>query len=174
MSSYQLPCPECSESLTVTLAQAGDRLTCKHCETWVDVPTMREIRTLPVVETARDRRSGGWNVVRGSLFVTGALMIGFAALAHWRLEPQRRRLDTAKPEFQDITFSLDRVSLKDAWEAWNYFRFQDLDYRETPQFIENRRKHRELTYSLYTAWSAAGIGLTMIAGSIIWPAAMRR
>lgn len=173
MTSYLLPCPACSKPQTVSLAQAGDTVRCGDCDAAVEIPTMRELKALPVAEAASNVGKSNWNVVRGWLFVAGAVVAGLAVLAHFQIEPQRQALDTQQPEFEEINFSLDRLSLEEAWKAWNHFRVQELDYRDTPEFIENRQRHQELSYLLYIAWAAGGVGLTMIVGSLLWPGQYR-
>ncbi len=163
---YQLPCPSCSAVLKVSTTQAGESLTCS-CGKEVLVPTLRELRQL---DTAADEisaaKTSSWSPLRGGLFVSGICLIAVAAIGHWRIDGQRRELDIAQPEFRKISFDVQTLTLSGAWQAWTHFRDQSLDFRETPQFVENRRKHRELTAYLYGFWTAAGVGALLVIVSL--------
>jgi hypothetical protein len=153
----------------VSPTQAGETLTCA-CGRTLTVPTLREIRSLEPLEQAdRAPTSSDWNVQKGSLFVGGALLLAIAALATWRLLPQRQALNTSQPAFQEISFDVHDLDPLQAWEYWEYLRKQTLEFRMTPEFLENRAKYRELSYLLYAVWAAAAVGLALIAASLVWP-----
>ncbi len=42
------------------------------------------------------------------------------------------------------------------------FRQQKLDFRLTPEFLENRAQYRELSIYLYAAWVVAAVGLLLV------------
>jgi hypothetical protein len=151
--------------------QAGETIFC-GCGAAVEVPTLRELRSLePAVFQASDRSrpAGRWSAERGIAFTTGALLILAAAITHWQIAPRRAVLEIRQPAFQEINFDVQRLSPLQAWEAWEHFRDEKLEYRVTPQYLENRAKHRELSYYLYAAWTAAAIGLATIIASLAWP-----
>lgn len=163
---YQLPCPSCSSVLQVATTQAGETLVCSCGEELV-VPTLRELRQLDTVEDENGRgKTSGWNPLRGALFVSGVMLLAIAGIGHWRVDSLRQDLDTTQPEFREMTFDVQTLTPMRAWEAWVHFREQSLQYRDTPEFVENRRKHRELTAYLYAFWAAAGIGLILVGVSI--------
>lgn len=61
MSRYLLPCPACSQSFAVGIAQAGSTVPCPHCGQVVDVPGTRQLRSLPpaVEDRAAPAKGGG-------------------------------------------------------------------------------------------------------------------
>jgi len=165
---YLLPCPNCSQKLTVSLVQAGEHVACE-CGTNVDVPTMRELRMLSPAEDNLEPQKTGWNTRRGWLFVIGVMFILFAGLAHWQINPMRKRLDIQAPQYEELNVDLDKISLRQAWMTWKQFRGVNLDFRNTPEFIANQKRHRELSYFIYTSWSIAVIGVGLLVGALCWP-----
>jgi hypothetical protein len=165
---YQLACPNCSTVHTVSPAQAGETLAC-DCGHPLAVPTLRELRTRePVVAEGDARRSADWNLWQGLLFVGGAILIVIGALTTWRILPQRQALDLQRPEFREIDFNVQMLSLPQAWQAWEHFREQKLEFRTTPEYLENRERYRELSGYLYAAWGVAAVGLTLIGTALWW------
>jgi hypothetical protein len=152
----------------VANSQAGEAISCA-CGQTVDVPTLRELRTLPTADASAPGTRPAWSVARGALFVAGALMIASAALAVWQIAPRRARLEVSQPTFAELEFDVQTLSPLQAWDAWEHFRAQKLEYRATPKFIEERAKYRELSYYLYAAVAAGAIGLLLMAASLVWP-----
>ena len=167
---YRLPCPNCNGHLDVAPPQAGENLRC-HCGASVVVPTLRELRRLPPVEppVADQRNRPGWDLLRGTLFVVGMLLLASGLLAHLKISPQRQRLDLARPAFRELNFDIQVLTPVQAWEAWDYFRQQDLETRLTPRYLENRAKHRTLTYYLLSAWTFVGAGAALAIAAVAWP-----
>ena len=163
---YKLPCPSCSSILPVATTQAGETLTCS-CGEPVLVPTLRELKQLDTVddETGTPKTSG-WNPLRGGLFVSGIVLIAIAGIGHWRIDAQRRVLDIEQPEFQEMTFDVQTLTPMRAWEAWTHFRSRSLEFRDTPEFVANRQKHRELTAYLYGFWTSAALGAILVVVSL--------
>lgn len=167
---YLLPCPQCSRQIAVKPTQAGDPIHC-DCGFTNTAPTLAEIKQLepePVADTA-DKPRRRWSVQRGIAFTLGAYLLIAAGLVQWRIAPQRAALDIRQPAFKEINFDVQRLQPLDAWEAWLHFRDQKLEYRATPEYLENRVKYRELSYYLYAGWLAAALGLAAILGAILWP-----
>jgi hypothetical protein len=96
------------------------------------------------------------------------LIVALAALAHIRISPQRDALATRPPQFQELPFDVQLISPAQAWEAWQHFRAEKLEARNTPSFITNRRQYQQLSYALYIAWGAAGLGAILV-GLAAWP-----
>lgn len=133
---------------------------------------MREVKALPrAAADATPTKPGGWSLMRGWLFVAGSLVLLLAGLAHSQIAPQRNQLDIRQPKFEPLQFDVQRISLTGAWDAWKHFRDLELDYRQTPEFLENRKKHRELSFFLYTAWACGLVGLGLMVGTAVWPRA---
>lgn len=165
-NQFLLPCSNCSEKLTVASFQAGERVTCQ-CGTEMVVPKLGDLRQLePAGTSAPATKSPGWSQAQGMIFVLGALLIAAGTLIHWRVSPQRAQLDTSRPEAQ--TYSVEQIkniSPTESWTAWQHLRVQQLDFRNTPEYIENREKHQKLSYYLYAGWATAALGLVLAVGS---------
>lgn len=167
---FKLPCDQCAQVHAISPAQAGETLSCA-CGHSIQVPTLREIRLLePTERPDRERASSDWNLQRGLLFVGGALLLAIAALTTWSIWPQRQALVISQPAFQEINFDVQQLNPNEAWDAWQHLRQQTLEVRTTPEYLDNRKKYRELSYILYAAWAGAAIGLSMIGASLLWPA----
>lgn len=166
---YLLPCPGCHQPLPVSTTQAGETLTC-GCGRVATIPTLREIKALPLAPSAVAdiRTRSTWSVQRGLVFVSGALLIAASVLAYWQIAPRRRALDIRRPDFVELTIDVQQLTPLQAWDAWEHFRDQKLEFRDTPKFIENRAKYRELSYYLYTAAAGACLGSALILGSTLW------
>jgi hypothetical protein len=94
---YQLPCPQCQTPIPVAPSQAGDRTPCPSCGGEVAIPTLGQLKRLPVSETGADEApqseltsTGGPTAKRVGFVVlamiaTATLLIaGFAAI-RWSL-----------------------------------------------------------------------------------------
>ena len=108
-----------------------------------------------------------WSLPRGILFVTGAVLLVLGIYNHFQLAPQRADLVTTAPAFPVLDFDVQRLTLTQAWQAWEYFRQQTLEDRPIPPHLENRDRHRELGYYLYAAWVVAAVGGAMIISSLL-------
>ena len=135
------------------------------------VPPLREIRSLPVASepdaTSRGRRAG-WSAARGAVFVAGLLLVAVGALVQWRVGPERARLNINRPVIEEVTIDdVQRLTPREAWEAWVRFRDQKLEFRPTPKYLENRSQYREYSYYLYAGWAAAAAGVIAILVSLV-------
>lgn len=89
---YLLSCPNCQAEISVTPAQAGDRLTCPKCQAAIQVPKLGELKTLPQRQTpetaadaAQSQRSVGGSIafVVLSLFAVGLLLAAGYNAVRW-------------------------------------------------------------------------------------------
>jgi hypothetical protein len=76
-------------------------------------------------------------------------------------------LNIRQPAFREIDIDVQQLTPVQAWEAWEHFRQQKLEFRTTPDYLKNRARYRELSLYLYTAWVAAAAGVLLIAGSML-------
>jgi len=168
-SRRKLPCPQCQSILPVSTVQAGELIRCA-CGASVQVPTLRELRLLDTLEPAAAKARGNrpaWTPAQGYLFVAGCLLLLVAGIAHARISPRRTALDIRQPEFQELQVDLQTVKPAEAWDIWQFFREQKLEFRPTPKFLKNREEHRGLSLQLYAAWAAGAVGLALAAGSLL-------
>ena len=169
--TFKLPCPSCDRSIPVTPPQAGEALVCE-CGATVQAPTLREIRQLEPSDempTASTQEGTSWNPLKGAIFVVGVVLIVSGLIGHFRINPQRQALATEAPPFEELDVAIESISPVEAWTAWDYFRRQDLEYRNTPEFLANRQKHSELSFYVYLLWALAICGLGMVIISLLIP-----
>jgi hypothetical protein len=117
MSKYLLNCP-CGKQVSVDVGQAGGKVACA-CGKQLDVPTLRNLRHLPQVETDRAAATVGWNprkgIIAASLIVAGLL----AAYAGWNF-----LTEPTVPKFADVYDSSeveanwDKMNPVEAWTLW--------------------------------------------------------
>jgi hypothetical protein len=167
---YRLPCPSCARSFEVATPQAGETLVC-DCGAQILVPKLRELRQLEPAETAEERPlpSENWNPIRGSLFVLGMLLMAAGIYASFRIQQERKQLNLTRPAFRELTYDVQELTPLEAWEWWDYFRKDDLRFRTTPQYLEERAKHKTLGRYLIGTGSIAGLGLILVGVSLISP-----
>jgi hypothetical protein len=85
--NYLLACKTCGNEIPVSTGQAGQTLQCR-CGTPVEIPSIREMRELPVAE---ETSSGGpvWGLRQGLFFLGGAIaaatLAGIGVL--WLMRP---------------------------------------------------------------------------------------
>ena len=172
MQRYRLPCPSCARCFEVATPQAGETLSCE-CGAQILVPKLRELRQLELVEDAEERQptSENWNPTRGSLFVLGMLLMASGIYASFRIQQERKQLDITRPEFHELSYDVQDLTPSTAWEWWDYFRLNDMRYRVTPQYLENRAKDQTLGRYLIGTCAITGLGLILVGVSFIWPLA---
>ncbi len=168
---YQLPCTSCDQSMQIGVTQAGEELNCS-CGVQILVPTMREIKALPTVETPEASPvlvKPAWSPGQGALFAIGVLLLASGLYMHVRLSSVRDKIDLSRPEFveNDDIKQLDPFS---AWRVWEQVgemtKFSgELPYRRTPEFIARRNEHARLTRNLMASWAVAGAGAIGIASA---------
>lgn len=169
--TFKLPCPSCERSIPVTPPQAGESLICE-CGATLQAPTLREIRQLEPIDEARTTspsEGASWNPLKGTIFVLGMILIVSGLIGHFRINPQRQSLATEAPPFEELDVAMDSITPVQAWSAWDYFRRQDLEYRDTPEFLANRQKHTELSFYIYLVWGLAICGVVMVIISLLIP-----
>lgn len=172
---FKLPCPACGQPLIVSPPQAGETRTCRCGEQTV-VPTLREVRQLEPIESqsSAPRPGRGWNAMRGTLFVAGILLLAIGAYGHFRFAPLRQDLNIEQPEFEELSIDIQTVTPMQAWDAWDHFRRQSLEYRDTPRFLADRKRYQEMSFYLYLFWGLALIGIGLVAASLLLPGQTRR
>ncbi len=101
-STYLLPC-HAGKAVEVTVANAGRTVVCP-CGKQVVVPTLRELRKLPLAQekpAAGKSTASNWTLQQGVFFSLGLLLVMSAAVAVIVLGYYRWQIDTARPEFPD-------------------------------------------------------------------------
>lgn len=155
----------------MTAQQAGTRLPCT-CGQTVEVPTLRGLRSLPVLEEAAAPRKPTWTLIRGVCFnlavITMLLGLFFVSTSWLRLRP----LNLEKPEvrLQPILDQVDQLTPLQAWEEWSKVREMKLADRPPPMYLLARTYARSLRSYLVVGGIMAALGGV----GMIWVLSARR
>lgn len=168
---YQLPCTSCDQSMQIGVTQAGEELNCT-CGVQILVPTLREIKALPAVESPEASpplAKPAWSPGQGALFAIGVLLLASGLYMHVRLSTVRDKIDLSRPEFVEND-DIKQLDLFSAWRVWEQVGKMtkgsgELPYRRTPEFIARRNEHARLTRNLMASWAVAGAGAVGIASA---------
>ena len=161
---YLLPCPSCQQSIPVEVVQAGEVVSC-DCGAEVAVPTLREIRQLPVPDEGQPAglpsdegpAAAAWSKLQRSLFALGflcaAVSAGVAVSAY---------LSAARIQYQEVA-KLDQLAGEQlielltpvgAYEAWKMLQARGIGEQQKPEYVINQERKEEnqarLRLSLYT------------------------
>ena len=160
--------------LTVRPAQAGETIRCE-CGQSVTVPTMRELRGLPVADSAVDTSLGksdaNWSLSRGLLFAAGVVisLTAIGALGYYGWQRSLANQFVEKPEVEGINFDLDinTLNLDDSWKLWTtVFRDTSLAQRPTPRYLFYREVAKTYGKYMLIAGAVLLVGLALTAGSL--------
>jgi hypothetical protein len=177
--TYLLPCTSCQQSIPVEAVQAGDVVRCE-CGAKVAVPTLREIRCLPVPEDGQSAGSqsdgaavvAGWGKLQRYLFAIGflcaAVSAGLAVSAY---------LSAARIEYQEIAKldqlagekMIDALTPVGAYEAWKMLQARGIGEQQKPEYVINQERKEEqmarfrfFLYSLVLGILVMGIGVFVV------------
>lgn len=139
------------------------------CGASIEVPAMRLIRSLPVVEAVsatKPTSSAPWPILPSVLFALGMLMLvgglGVAAYYQWG----RTNLYTEEMKWDNLEESharIDNFTIEQAWDGWQILRKDSIGPYRPPIFVVHRFfSEYWLKYVLGSLAVAAG-GLVLIA-----------
>jgi hypothetical protein len=131
-----------------------------------------QLKKLPKLSAEPSASRNSWSLLNGYVFVTGFFLVVLGGFLHFRMAAQRSALDIRRPAFPELNIELQKVTPTQAWNSWagpNGLRDTKLDFRRTPQFLENRRRDRELAHYQWFAWGLAATGGCMTAVSLLLP-----
>jgi len=163
--TYLLPCPSCQQSIPVEVVQAGEVVSC-DCGAEVAVPTLREIRQLPVPDEGQPAglksdegpvAVAAWSKLQRYLFALGflcaAVSAGVAVSAY---------LSAARIQYQEVA-KLDQLAGEQlielltpvgAYEAWKMLQTRGIGEQKKPEYVINQERKEgylaKLRISLYT------------------------
>jgi hypothetical protein len=175
MPTYLLAC-KCGKSTPVEVGQAGGQVVC-DCGERLDVPTLRQLRHLPQVQTAAAPAARGgrdWNVRKGVIaasLVAVAVLTAIVAWSRWT-EPTIPKFDPAV-HTKGVDERLRTQSPAQAWEWWIEY-YKPLAQRGFPVFQSPNEpaiqiqiaKSRFLQKSLL---AVAGLAAVVGATAALWP-----
>jgi hypothetical protein len=171
MSQYLVTCV-CGRQLPVEVGQAGEQLTCV-CGTNVAVPTLRQLRQLPVATAAEPspvaRHSWGarQGTIAASLILATLLLLGAAASRY-----SEHPLPQFHPEAQTkmVDQFLTKKSPAELWQIWteNYRQlghtgFTAMEDPRTAPIQQDIDQHRRIQLVLV---SLAGAFIAM--ATVLW------
>lgn len=173
-ATYLLPCHS-GKTVEVTVANAGRTVVCP-CGKQVDVPTLRELKKLPLAEVdaaAGKSTASNWTLQQGVFFSLGLLLIMAAAVAVIVLGYYRWQINTTKPEFrEEYLAGMDkRVMDQTAAQTlpmWDLFNqpLPPKERRRPPLFEQYREAARQLYQYMGIAGLVALVGLGLSAFGI--------
>ena len=159
---YALPC-QCGQTFAVDVRQAGETVTCGGCGKPLEVPKLREIRQLAVIqpETATKHRRS-WSALEGSLFAGGLLALVIAVGAIGYTYFWKSQWDVSKPDISQIEFRHDiqDIPLTNSWDLWQDYKKKRIDSRPTPYHIFAQNRVAELDRWIW------GFGILAVVGGL--------
>lgn len=114
-------CPECGHTFSVSDSSAGETLSCPGCQKTITLPTLGELRKLPVEEqpfedSAKEKTVTELDRRIGAMIFLGAIALFFIILAAiWGY-----RYHYIYNYFNAIAF--DKWDVIDTWEKWQFLR----------------------------------------------------
>jgi hypothetical protein len=168
---YRLAC-SCGATHLVATSQAGQQLTCS-CGKPLPIPTLRELRELPVAETPSQPRPGDIDradarrpsVLVGLMFAVIVLALPTAIFFTY----QRLTVDTSYTQASDreqALEALDKASPAELSAIWSDFSTEGLGLPTKPMFYHAQRSIRMLEWKMATAWGVTL--LAAIAAGAVW------
>ena len=168
---------DCGQDIPVATSQAGEQIRCAACGQTVNVPKLRELRSLPIRQdegqSAELRRQGAnpWRTWRGPVMaVVTCIFIVSATMTSW-FGLQRYRLDlsyTPDSEVKNGDARIDSLDLRKLDFEWREYSTEGLGQRRTPPFVLLQLYGNERARLAQIAGSVAGVsflGMLIVLGS---------
>lgn len=169
---YALRCQNCNETSPIEPRHAGSTINCAQCSKPIEVPKLRELKQLELIQTQeKSRPKRGWGQLSGSLFSLGLLMLAIAigsSIYLWMLRSDYQRY-TDEPNVENFQFNLDiqQVTLNESWRLWDeLLKRKDLDMRRKPNHLLARDEVKRLDNFLYLFASLATVGLVSMISAL--------
>ncbi len=175
---YKLPC-SCGKTIPIEVSQAGQTVRCS-CGAHVEVPAMRLIRSLPVVETIGPAKPSGdspWPILSSLLFAVGMLLfvggLGVAGYYQWG----RTNLFTEEVKWDNLEESharIDSFTISETWEGWKVLRDGSIGPYAPPVFVVHRFVSEYWLKHVLGSLIVAAVGLALVVFAFISRSATRR
>ena len=173
MPQYLVSC-RCGNQLAVEARLAGSRVQCA-CGQAVDVPTLRELRSLPVASSGMSEGGSEWTVRHGMAAAACVVAVGLAIFAgyllwqQWRLNEQIPRF-VPEERTKVVEENLRQLTPSQTWELWvgSYLPVAQEGFTEFPGSPEMERQVASLrlaaivTLSISAVCLAAGVAMLLI------------
>ncbi|TWU58684.1 hypothetical protein Poly51_14630 [Rubripirellula tenax] len=127
---HLLTCPECQVSVPVATSQAGGRTQCSGCQAILEIPTLGQLRQLPVAEGSVNDddayvnpASSGGSIAFGivGLLATAALVVAAYTGIRWSLIDVPVTTDLHIAEYQNAYTKLPAAQLIREYEQMEEF-----------------------------------------------------
>jgi hypothetical protein len=172
MASHLLTC-NCGQTVPVEVGQAGGQVVCS-CGAKLDVPTLRNLRHLPLAPTNQPVSAKAWSARKGTIavFLIAAGLLSAASLWNRLTEP---KLPEFQPQSQSdmVDRHLDQVTPTNAWREWIVLYrplaekgFTPMESMDAPR-IRAAIAHKRFLQS--TMLSIAGVCFAVAALAALWP-----
>ena len=153
---YLLEC-DCGKQLSVGARQAGQSVRC-GCGNTIGVPSLRDLRRLPLAHRGEKQKSTAWSQTQGFTFVMGSMVAAIAVGVFFYYLTARLRFETPVSPFDRFLEQKDLSSLtpEDSWLIWQAYQHYDLQWGHSQVYHDAQRYATRL--SIYMAM-AAGVAL---------------
>jgi hypothetical protein len=174
MSKHLLTC-ECGEKVPVDIGQAGGQVTCS-CGRPLNVPTLRNLKQLPVAETPASAVAGQapWNIKKGFVaagLILAGILVAYAAWNHFS-EPVVPQFDPSVRSAA-VEQGLEKMTPAESWDMWvQVYRpladkgFGVFEYPHKAAIEEHIAQRRVLQATLLVV--AAVLAITSLAIAYFW------
>ena len=167
MPKYLLPCSACNKTITISPTQAGEEIVCTHCAKPNSIPSLREIKSLPVADGADAKPAAAWAMEQGVTFAVGVSLAFIATVViavsayYWQ---KLETTDTSGAEIAQLGKFIDDFEPVQAYNWWRMLKDRGMGDPEKPEFVKARENASRLETQMMIAGGVALLGL-IIAGS---------
>ena len=140
----------------------------------MEIPTLREMRHLPSLESAARATSttSVWSRQQGVLFATGVIvtLLSVATIIYFSWQRSRLRTDPMKAEELEFVSDIMQFTPTQTWEVWSeVFRGQELGARNKPFHEVNREYSRRFLAVIIAGCIFLALGLSSLIGAFRSP-----
>ena len=175
MSQYLLPC-SCGANFPVSRSQAGMSLPCPQCGKSIDVPTIRNMVSLPLATTAQssatNTKSSVWLGLAAAIsFLVAAIALYYGGSLAWERYDIRSRMVAQKVDltmteedfFNETRKSTMNASPADTWDYWNALVQEGLNDPNPPDYFKLMRYLESRKPAMVNSFVTAGVSLAIFA-----------
>lgn len=154
-------CAHCGKPFRVSEQQAGMSLDCPLCHIPNQLPGLRDIRMLPVIDSSVSQRVEARNESKSILFAGGLLVTVVAAVLAISLGWYARGLrkeSTARQELEMQLEQIEKLPPAQLWDVWDALTVRGLpDWQETSE-VRYQKQSLYLQYISYSLYALSALG----------------
>lgn len=171
---YLLEC-DCGQQLSVGVRQAGQAVRC-GCGNTIGVPSLRDLRRLPLAHRGEGQESTAWSQAQGFTFVTGSIVATIAVGVFCYYLTARLRFEAPVSPFDRFLEQKDLNSLtpEDSWLIWQAYQHYDLQWGHSQVYVDAQRNAARLSLYMGLAAGVALLGVVTIAVALFGLKPVRR